>query len=53
MEEKLAYFRELHELKEDDEHEKHDDDTTKKSFDSDELNWKTLKIEIDLVSFRF
>lgn len=51
MEEKLAYIREMNELKEGDEEEENNndrDENKKKSFDSDDLNWKTLRIDIDL-----
>ena len=51
LEEKLAYFKEMQELKEEErrqeiESAKH----IQKSLEDDYTNWKTLKIDIDLVN---
>ena len=58
MEEKLAYIREINEMKEQEEEEEEQDGEEKrnrretnsgeKSADSDELNWKTLRVDIEL-----
>jgi hypothetical protein len=51
MEEKLAYIREMNEMKEqEEEEEKQNRETSslQKSADSDELNWKTIRVDIEL-----
>ena len=55
LEEKLAYLRELQELNEEEERKKaekqknHEKRVTKEETDSAE--WRTLKVDIDLVSY--
>lgn len=52
MEEKLAYIREMNEMKEQEEEEEkqqRENSSAQKSVsDSDELNWKTLRVDIEL-----
>lgn len=50
LEEKVAYLKELHEMKEEEKRQQLENaKNLQKSIEEDYTNWKTLKIDIDMV----
>ena len=52
LEEKLAYLKELEEMKEEEQQQRESENAKniQKSLDEDFNNWKTLKIDINMVN---
>ena len=52
LEEKVAYLKELHEMKEEEKRQQMESaKNLQKSIEEDYTNWKTLRIDIDMVNF--